>query len=456
MYKKNNIRKITLPEENIPRFWYNIVADMKNKPHPYRDPVTGELMKPEAMSAIFPKTVIEQELSEERDIEIPDKVREMYRDFRPSPLFRARGLEKALDTPARIYYKYEGGNATGSHKVNTAMAQAYYNKLDGINNIVTETGAGQWGSAMSMATNYFGMTCTVYMVKVSYEQKPYRRIIMNTFGATVHASPSNMTQAGRDMLAADPDCRGSLGLAISEAVEVAASRNDTNYALGSVLNHVSLQQTLLGLESKVALESIDEYPDIVIGCCGGGSNFSGIAFPFLKDKLTRNTNIRCIAVEPESCPTLTKGVFAYDYGDVARFTPIMEMYTLGHSFMPSGIYAGGLRFHGASPIVSRLYHDGLIEAQAYNQTSVFDAAVRFSRAEGIVPAPESAHAIRAAIEEALICKRDGVDKCILFSLSGNGYFDMAAYDRHIHENLTDVPFDGSMLETTLKNLPEIK
>ena len=379
----------------------------------------------------------------------------MYKQWRPSPLYRAVGLEKLLDTPARIYYKYEGVNATGSHKLNSAIPQAYYNKMAGIKKLSTETGAGQWGSALSLACNYFGLECEVYMVKVSYEQKPYRRLFMQTFGANVIASPSNLTQSGRAILEKDPDSTGSLGIAISEAVEVAATNPDTNYALGSVLNHVCLHQTVIGLEAKKQLELLDEYPDIVIACCGGGSNFAGLSFPFVKDKLN-GTNIRLIAVEPTACPSLTKGVFAYDYGDTAKVGPIAKMYTLGHDFVPAGIHAGGLRYHGASPIVSQLYHDGIIEAQAVPQRDVFDAAVKFAKTEGIIPAPESAHAIRAAINEAIKCKETGEAKVILFNLSGHGYFDMAAYDNYFSGKLIDVDYPEDLIKENISSLPDIK
>ncbi len=453
---KNDVVKITLEESEIPRQWYNIVADMPNKPAPYHNPVTGELLKPDDMKAIFPDTLIAQEVSTERFIEIPDEVRELYKQWRPSPLYRARNLEKLLDTPARIYYKYEGCNATGSHKLNSALAQAYYNKKAGIKRLSTETGAGQWGSALSMACNLFGLECTVYMVKVSYQQKPYRRSFMETFGAKVHASPTNLTQSGRRILEEDPESTGSLGIAISEAVEDAATHDDTNYSLGSVLNHVCLHQTVIGQEAKAQLEKVDEYPDIVIACCGGGSNFAGIAFPFLQDKLTKGKKLRAVAVEPAACPTLTKGVFAFDYGDTAKMAPIVKMYTLGHNFVPEGIHAGGLRYHGASAIVSQLYDDGIIEAVAYGQKSVFDAAVMFARSEGIIPAPESSHAIRAAIDEAVKAKEAGEEKVILFNLSGHGYFDMSSYDYYFSGNMRDVEYSRENVEKSIARLPKVK
>lgn len=454
MINKNDVTKIILPESEIPKQWYNIAADMPNKPAPYYSPITGKLVTPEEMSAIFPKAVIEQEMTLERFIEIPETVRKMYAIYRPSPLYRARQLEKYLDTPARIYYKYEGVNATGSHKLNTAIAQAFYNKSEGIKRIATETGAGQWGSALSMACNHFGMECTVYMVKVSYMQKPYRRSFMQTFGAQVIPSPSNLTNSGRSILEQNPESTGSLGIAISEAVEDAATHADTNYALGSVLNHVCLHQTVIGLEAKKQLEIIDEYPDVIFACCGGGSNFAGITFPFIMDKF-KGSKVRAVAVEPTACPTLTKGVYAYDYGDTAKIAPIAKMYTLGHDFMPAGIHAGGLRYHGDSALVSQLYHEGYIEAKAYGQKSVFDAAVMFARTEGIIPAPESSHAIRAAIDEALLAKEAGEQKVILFCLSGHGYFDMASYDMYLSGQLEDVEYSQEEVEKCIKKLPDI-
>ena len=453
--KKNDVTKVLLDETEIPKQWYNIVADMPNKPGPVYSPMTGKIATPDEMKVIFPMEILMQEMSTERWIDIPDEVREMYRQWRPSPLYRAKALEKLLDTPARIYYKYEGTNATGSHKLNTALPQAFYNKAEGIKKIATETGAGQWGSAMSLACSRYGLECMVYMVKVSYQQKPYRRSFMQTFGANVVASPSNLTNAGRSILEKDPESTGSLGIAISEAVEDAVTHADTNYALGSVLNHVCLHQTIIGLETKKQLEMIDEYPDVIFACCGGGSNFSGITFPFLMDKF-KGTKVRAVAVEPTACPTLTKGVFAFDYGDTAKMAPITKMYTLGHDFVPAGIHAGGLRYHGDSPIVSQLYHDGLIEAQAYPQKSVFDAAVTFARAEGIVPAPESAHAIRAAIDEAVKAKEAGKEQVILFNLSGHGYFDFAAYDNYFSGNLSNIDYSEEAVKVSMANLPKIE
>ncbi|MCL6637151.1 MAG: TrpB-like pyridoxal phosphate-dependent enzyme [Alicyclobacillus sp.] len=448
--------KILLQESEIPERWYNIMADMPNLPAPPLHPATGQPVTPDALSAIFPPALIEQEATRERWLEIPEEVRELYRLWRPSPMYRAHRLERALDTPARIYYKYEGVSPAGRHKLNTAIPQVYYNRAAGIKRIATETGAGQWGSALSMACQFFGLDCTVYMVKVSYQQKPYRRILMSTFGAEVIASPSDRTQAGRTVLAEHPDSLGSLGIAISEAVEDAAGRADTNYALGSVLNHVCLHQTVIGLEAKRQLEKAGEYPDVVIGCCGGGSNFAGLAFPFLADKLTQGKALRAIAVEPEACPTLTRGKFAYDFGDIAQLTPLLQMYTLGHTFVPAGIHAGGLRYHGDSPLVSQLYHDGWIEAVAYGQTQVFAAAVQFARTEGIVPAPESAHAIRAAIDEALKCRESGEPKVILFGLSGHGHFDLAAYETYLAGDLEDVPLSENALAEGLSHLPVVR
>ncbi|BBB89507.1 MAG TPA: TrpB-like pyridoxal phosphate-dependent enzyme [Methylomusa anaerophila] len=446
-------KKIVLSESEIPRQWYNIQADMPCKLEPPLHPTTKRPVTPEDLSPIFPLELIKQEASVERWIDIPQEIIDKYRIWRPTPVIRAYELEKALDTPAKIYYKYEGASPAGSHKANTSVPQAYYNKTAGIKRLATETGAGQWGSALSLACSFYDMECTVYMVKISYNQKPYRRSFMQIYGAEVIASPSDRTQAGRDMLALDPDSLGSLGLAISEAVEDASSRPDTNYALGSVLNHVILHQTVIGLETQKQLEKVGEYPDVVVGCCGGGSNFAGLAFPFLKDKFT-GTNIRAVAVEPTACPTLTRGVFAYDYGDLGKLTPITKMYTLGHNFMPPGIHAGGLRYHGESPLVSQLYHNGFIEAQAYHQTEVFEAAVLFAKSEGIIPAPESSHAIKGAIVEALKAKEEGRSKTILFCLSGHGHFDMTAYDNYISGKM-EVPGDEQPLQANMISLPEI-
>ncbi|MBT4163029.1 MAG: TrpB-like pyridoxal phosphate-dependent enzyme, partial [Gammaproteobacteria bacterium] len=421
--------KVLLEENEIPEHWYNIVADMPNPPHAVLGP-DGNPVTPEALAPLFPAGVIEQEVSAERWIPIPQEVREIYRLWRPSPLHRATRLEAALGTPAKIYYKNEGVSPAGSHKPNSAVAQAYYNKQDGTKKLVTETGAGQWGSSLALAGQMFGLEVLVYMVKISYEQKPFRRSMMQTWGANVVASPSTDTQAGRDVLAKDPDSNGSLGVAISEAVEIAAQNDDTNYALGSVLNHVLLHQTVIGLEAKKQFEKVGDYPDMIFAPCGGGSNFGGVAFPFFAD-MASGKSLRLVAVEPASCPTLTRGHFAYDFGDVAGLTPLTKMYTLGHDFMPPGIHAGGLRYHGDSALVSQLYNEKLIEAQAVNQLETFEAGVEFARQEGIVPAPESNHAIAAVIREALACKESGEAKTLFFNLSGHGHFDMASYDRYL-------------------------
>ncbi|MBF0558752.1 MAG: TrpB-like pyridoxal phosphate-dependent enzyme [Nitrospirae bacterium] len=446
--------KILLSEKEIPRQWYNIMADMPQLPGPPLHPATKKPVGPDDLSAIFPMALIEQEMSAERWITIPDEVLDIYALWRPTPLYRAKRLEAVLKTPAHIYYKYEGVSPAGSHKPNTAVPQAYYNKKAGITRIATETGAGQWGSSMALAGKMFGLEVAVYMVRVSYDQKPYRKIAMETWGATVNPSPSSLTNSGRKALEADPDSPGSLGLAISEAVEDAATHSDTNYALGSVLNHVLLHQTVIGQEAKKQLAIAGEYPDIVIGCCGGGSNFGGISFPFLFDE-ARGKKVRALAVEPASCPTLSKGEFRYDFGDTAGLTPLMMMYTLGHDFMPPGIHAGGLRYHGDSPLVSQLCRDGLIEAKAYRQLACFEAAVIFARSEGIIPAPETSHAIRAAIDEALICKEEGKEKCILFNLSGHGYLDLAAYSDYLGGKLSDYEYPEEMIRKSLSRLPVI-
>ncbi len=421
-------RKINLTEQEIPRFYYNIVADMPNKPLPPLHPGTRLPITPDMLEPLFARELIRQEVSTERYIEIPEEVRKIYAQWRPTPLFRAVNLEKALNTPARIYYKYEGVSPAGSHKPNTAVAQAYYNKIEGIKKITTETGAGQWGTALSYACQMFDMECEVFMVKVSYDQKPYRKIMMNTFGGTVYSSPSNLTAAGRSILAANPDSSGSLGIAISEAMERAAEDPNAHYALGSVLNHVLLHQTIIGQEAMVQMEKAGQMPDIIVAPFGGGSNFAGIAFPFLRLNLTENKKIRCIAVEPDSCPKLTRGEFRYDFGDTIGLTPLLPMYTLGHDFMPSPIHAGGLRYHGAGVIVSQLLKDGLIEAVSQNQQRCFEAGMQFIKTEGIIPAPEATHAIATVIDEANRCREEGVTKNILFNLCGHGYFDMAAYE----------------------------
>jgi len=445
--------KILLDEADIPKQWYNVVADMPNKPAPPLGP-DGQPIGPDALAAIFPMALIEQEVSAERWIDIPDEVREIYRLWRPSPLFRAHRLEQMLGTPAKIYFKYEGVSPTGSHKPNTALPQAWYNKQAGIKRLTTETGAGQWGSSLALVGQMFGIDVRVYMVKVSYEQKPYRRAMMETWGAEVFPSPTDMTQAGRNILAADPDSPGSLGIAISEAVEEAAGREDTNYSLGSVLNHVLLHQTVIGQEAKKQLEMVGDYPDVIFAPCGGGSCFGGIAFPFFADKAA-GKEVRLVAVEPSSCPTLTRGHFAYDFGDTAGMTPLMKMYTLGHDFVPPGIHAGGLRYHGDSVLISQLYHDGLVEAVAVPQLATFEAGVTFAKAMGIIPAPESCHAIRGAIDEALRCKASGEPKTILFNLSGHGHFDMASYAKYLAGDLEDYEYPAEAIDQALHNLPKV-
>ncbi len=449
--------RILLDENEIPTHWYNVVADMANPPAPPLGP-DGNPATPEQMGAIFPGAILEQEMSAERWIAIPEEVREIYKIWRPAPLMRAVRLERALGTPAKIFFKYEGVSPAGSHKPNSAVPQAFYNKQAGIKRLTTETGAGQWGSSISFAGQMFGMEVRVYMVKVSYHQKPYRRLMMQTWGAEVFASPSDMTQTGRDVLARDPDNQGSLGLAISEAVEEAAGRADTNYTLGSVLNHVLLHQSIIGLEAKKQFDKIGLYPDVIFGPCGGGSSFGGIAFPFLADKAAgdkRAEKLRCVAVEPTSCPTLTKGQYAYDFGDASGFTPMMKMYTLGHDFMPPGIHAGGLRYHGDSPLVSQLFHEGQIEAVAVPQLATFEAGVQFARAEGIIPAPESCHAIRAAIDEALKCKETGEPKTILFNLTGHGHFDMSSFDRYFSGQLENYDYPAEAVAASLAHLPKV-
>ncbi|WP_324716414.1 TrpB-like pyridoxal phosphate-dependent enzyme [Carboxydochorda subterranea] len=448
-------RRVDLPEDAIPTRWYNIMADMEHLPAPPLHPATGRPVAPEDLAPIFPRALIEQEMCAERWVDIPAPVREVYRTWRPTPLYRALGLERALGTPARIYYKYEGASPAGSHKPNTAVAQAYYNVQAGVRRLATETGAGQWGSALAFACSQFGLACTVYMVRVSYEQKPYRRSLMQVWGAEVYASPSRRTAAGREVLETSPDSPGSLGIAISEAVEDAATHADTNYSLGSVLNHVLLHQTVIGLEAKQQMALVGEYPDVVIGCIGGGSNFGGISFPFLMDRLQGRRMVRALAVEPTACPTLTKGALRYDFGDVAGLTPLLQMYTLGHDFVPPGIHAGGLRYHGDSPLVSRLYEDGLVEAKAYGQVGVFEAAVQFARAEGFLPAPESAHAVKAAIDEALAAKEQGKERVILFNLSGHGSFDLAAYDAYLAGKLEDYEYPEQLVAAALERLPKV-
>ncbi|MGD8428839.1 MAG: TrpB-like pyridoxal phosphate-dependent enzyme [Ectothiorhodospiraceae bacterium] len=445
--------KILLPEAEIPTHWYNVIPDMPNAPAPYVGP-DGNPVPPEAMEAIFPPAIVEQEVSRERWIEIPEPVREALKLWRPSPLIRATRLEAELNTPAKIYFKYEGVSPSGSHKPNSAVAQAYYNKQAGISRLTTETGAGQWGSSLALAGSLFGLDVRIYMVRVSYEQKPFRRSMMQTWGGEVIPSPTNQTEAGRRALAEDPDSPGSLGIAISEAVEEAASREDTKYALGSVLNHVLLHQTVIGLEAKKQLAIAGDYPDVIFAPCGGGSNVGGMMFPFLADKAA-GRDVQLVAVEPSSCPTLTRGHFAYDYGDSAGLTPIMKMYTLGHDFMPPGIHAGGLRYHGDSVLVSQLYNDRVLEAVAVPQVATFEAGVLFSKTQGIIPAPEACHAVRGAIDEAIRCREAGESKTILFTLSGHGHFDMAAYDRYLAGELEDYDYPEDAIDRALHNLPKV-
>ncbi len=449
-----NATKILLDETKIPKAWFNIIPVLPSPPAPPLHPGTQQPVGPADLAPLFCDAILQQEMSAEALIEIPDPVRDIYRLWRPTPLYRARRLEKALDTPAHIYYKYEGVSPAGSHKPNTAVAQAYYNKEAGIRRLATETGAGQWGSALALAGAFFDIEVKVYMVRVSYEQKPYRRHLMETWGAKVLSSPSKETETGRRMLTTNPDYPGSLGLAISEAAEEAASRADTKYALGSVLNHVLLHQTVIGLEAIEQFALAGEGPDVLIACCGGGSNFGGFTFPFIPRKLA-GEKIRIIAVEPASCPTLTKGAYAYDFGDTAQLSPLLKMYTLGHDFVPPSIHAGGLRYHGDSPLVSQLVHAGLVEATAYPQRAIFAAATTFARTEGLLPAPECAHAIKATIDEALRCRESGEKKVICFCLSGHGHFDMTAYDRYLSGALEDYEFSEDDMRRALDHLPRI-
>jgi tryptophan synthase beta chain len=448
--------RFMLNESDLPKNWYNVMADSPVPPTPVLNPMTKEPITPEFLSVLFPMEIIKQEVSTERFIQIPEEVREIYKLYRPTPLMRARRLEKALGTPAHIYFKNESVSPVGSHKPNTAIPQAFYNKAAGTKAMTTETGAGQWGTALAMACNFFGLDLEVYMVKVSYVQKPYRRIYMQTFGAQVFASPSNRTEFGRSLLAKDPDNNGSLGIAISEAVEVAAtSGGSKKYSLGSVLNHVLMHQTVIGEEALKQMDLADEYPDVVIGCVGGGSNFGGIAYPFLRQNLKDGQRTRLLAVEPTATPSLTKGKYTYDYGDSAQMAPIVKMHTLGHTFMPAGIHAGGLRYHGMAPSVSALYDAGLIEAVAVPQIGTFDAAVQFTKSEGIIPAPESAHAIRVAIDEALDAKAKGEKRVILFNLSGHGHFDMTAYQSYLNGELEDFEYPAHAIEAAMKDLPKV-
>ncbi len=447
--------KYVLDESRIPKAWYNLVADLPRPPEPALHPGTRQPIGPQDLEPLFPMALIQQEVSAERYIEIPGPVRDVYRQWRPSPLYRARRLERALDTPARIYYKYEGVSPAGSHKPNTAVPQAFYNKEAGVRRLATETGAGQWGSALAYAGAIFGLEVSVFMVKVSFHQKPYRKALMETWGARCVASPSMETEAGRQILAHDPGSTGSLGIAISEAVEVAAQRDDTKYALGSVLNHVLMHQTIIGLEALAQFEMADDYPDIVVGCTGGGSNFAGIAFPFIGAGLRGGRQPSIIACEPAACPSLTRGRYAYDFGDTGHLTPLVKMHTLGSTFIPPGFHAGGLRYHGMAPLVSLTQELGLIRSRAYTQTKCFEAGVQFARTEGILPAPEANHAVRGAIDEALRCKEEGVSRAILFNLCGHGHFDMQAYMDYFAGKLEDGSYDETALADALSGLPMV-
>ncbi len=448
--------RFMLNETDLPKKWYNVLADSPVPPTPVLNPMTKEPITPEFLSVLFPMEIIQQEVSTDRYIEIPEEVREIYKLYRPTPLVRARRLEKALGTPAHIYFKNESVSPVGSHKPNTAIPQAFYNKVAGTKAMTTETGAGQWGTSLAMACNFFGIDLEVYMVRVSYNQKPYRRIFMQTYGAQVFASPSERTEYGRALLAQDPDNNGSLGIAISEAVQVAVTSGGTKkYSLGSVLNHVLMHQTVIGEEALKQMDLAGEYPDVVIGCVGGGSNFAGIAYPFLRQNLKDGQRTRLLAVEPTATPSLTKGAYTFDYGDTAQMAPIVKMYTLGHTFMPAGIHAGGLRYHGMAPSVSALYDAGYIDAVAVSQIGTFDAAVQFTKAEGILPAPESAHAIRVAIDEALDAKAKGEKRVILFNLSGHGHFDMTAYQSYLNGELVDYEYPAHAIEQAMKDLPQV-
>jgi len=452
--------QIILPSQEIPKQWYNLVSELvpDNPPAPPMNALTGKPAGPEDLAPIFPMGLLEQEMSAQRWIDIPEEVLNILTIWRPTPLVRARRLEEYLGTPAKIYYKNESVSPPGSHKPNTAVPQAYYNKREGITNLTTETGAGQWGSALSFACNFFNLKCTVFMVRVSYEQKPYRKSMMQVWGATVHPSPSKLTPAGRKVLEMDPNCPGSLGIAISEAIQMAVADEKTKYTLGSVLNHVLLHQTITGLETIKQFKMIDEYPDIVLGCVGGGSNMSGFTFPFLGQRMrgeAKKKNLRIIAVEPQACPTLTKGVYAYDFGDQAQMTPAMLMYTLGHDFIPAGIHAGGLRYHGDSPLLSKMVHEKEVEAVAYHQNECYESAMIFAKTEGLISAPETSHAIKAVIEEALKCKKTGESKTIAFLYSGHGYFDLSGYDKYMAGELIDYAYPKEEIEKSLAKLPKI-
>ncbi|GAB2301273.1 Tryptophan synthase beta chain 2 [Dionaea muscipula] len=439
----------------IPHQWYNIVADLPVKPPPQLNPMTFEPVKPEDLSPLFPDELIKQEMSNDKFIDIPEDVHDVYRLWRPTPLIRAKRLEKLLGTPARIYYKYEGVSSTGSHKPNTAVPQAWYNAKQGTKKVVTETGAGQWGSALAFASSLFGLQCEVWQVRASYDQKPYRKLMMQTWGANVHPSPSDMTEAGRRILESDPSSPGSLGIAISEAVEVAATNTDTKYCLGSVLNHVLLHQTVIGEECLKQMEAFGDIPDVIIGCTGGGSNFGGLCFPFIREKLKGRIDPLIRAVEPTACPSLTKGIYAYDYGDTACLTPLMKMHTLGHDFIPDPIHSGGLRYHGMAPLVSHIYELGLMEAIAIPQTECFQGAIQFARTEGLIPAPEPTHAIAATIREAIRCRETGEAKVILMAMCGHGHFDLPSYDNYLQGNLVDLSFAEEKLQGSLAKIPRL-
>lgn len=449
--------KTILQEDEIPKNWYNIQADMPSLPDPPVNPESGEPVGPEDLAPIFPNAIIKQEMSQDRWIPIPEEVKEVYRLWRPTPLYRAKRLEEDLGTPARIYYKWEGVSPPGSHKPNTAVAQAYYNAEEGTERLTTETGAGQWGSALAFGASFFDIDARVYMVRVSYDQKPYRRILMQIWGAECVPSPSELTKFGKKILGDDPETPGSLGIAIGEAIEDAATNEDSKYTIGSVLNHVILHQTIVGLEAKRQFEIVDDYPDALFGCVGGGSNFAGATFPFLGDELTgKKSNLKVVACEPEACPTLTRAPYAYDHGDSAGLTPLFKMYTLGHEFIPPPVHAGGLRYHGDAPLACKLVIDGYMEASAYHQTEVFEAAVRFARSEGFVVAPETAHAVKGVIDEALKCKETGEEKTIYFNNSGHGHFDLSAYDEYFGEELIDYEYPAELAEESLKKIPDVK
>ena len=450
--------QFNLGADDIPTSWYNImpaIVGAGGQPLPPLHPGTKEPVTPDLLAPLFPEAIIMQEVSTDPEIDIPGEVLDVYRLWRPTPLYRATRLERALQTPAHIYFKYEGTSPAGSHKPNTAVAQAFYNKQAGMRRITTETGAGQWGSALAMACEFFGLECLVFMVKASYEQKPYRRVFMETFGAEVRPSPTSTTEAGKNILEQDPDSTGSLGIAISEAIEVAAQNDDTNYSLGSVLNHVLLHQTVIGQEAKRQMEMTGEQPDVIIGCVGGGSNYAGLAYPFMGDRLAGKSNARFIACEPAACPTLTRGTFAYDFGDTGQMTPLLPMYTLGHTFVPAPVHAGGLRYHGDAPSLSLLVKDGHMEARAFTQNQVFEAGVQFARTQGIVPGPEPNHAVRAVIDEAIAAREAGEERVILFNLSGHGHFDMQAYDDYMAGRLPEVEFSEEALQSGLAHVPEV-